>query len=134
MGANILFQFLSSHYGIVNFPEGETIAGPGILDGRARRALKDHLFWPSYAQTWKGDGMAVSSGNAQLHKVTSEVMLAEEGPAGKQLIGLGLVSWKISENTLKPYFAEPGVDTEKEFPNREKVPLGNNHSISMNVF
>lgn len=62
MGANILFQFLSSYYGIVNFPEGETTAGPGILDGRGRRALKIICSDLPYAQTWKGEGMAVSSG------------------------------------------------------------------------
>lgn len=41
------FQFISSRYRTVNFPEGETVAGPGIVDGRDRKAVKDNLFWPS---------------------------------------------------------------------------------------
>lgn len=42
------------------------------------------------AQMWKGEGMAVFSGNVQCHKVTSRAMLSEGGPDGKQLTGLGL--------------------------------------------
>ena len=40
----------------------------------------------------------------------------------------------MRENRFKLYFAEPGIDTEKEFPNSEKVPLGNNYGISMSAF
>lgn len=50
------------------------------------KPLKIICFDLPYAQMWKGEGMAVSSGNAQLHKITSGAMFFEEGPAGKMTL------------------------------------------------
>lgn len=82
---------------------------------------------------WKWGDKRLCSSSTQFHKGTAGWHWG--GASWEWLIGLGLVSWRMSKNRFKFCCAEPGLDTEKKKknPNSEKAPLWNNYGISMTV-